>query len=134
MANNLLFIDTCAFYAFIDRRDNQHEKIAEILRIRPERFVTSNYILDELITLFRMRGLAFNKFSPFVNSLWNEEICDIFRISGDIDFKAWQMMQKYKDQKFSFTDCTSFILMRNYGIEKVCTLDKHFQIAGYEIV
>ncbi len=134
MESNLLFIDTSAFYAFIDDSDESYKKITEIFQKRTEHFVTSNYILDELITLLRVRKIPLKKFKIFIDALWNNEICDVIRIIEDIDFNAWQMMNKYKEHSFSFTDCTSFILMKNYNINKVCTLDKHFQIVGFEVI
>lgn len=132
MANEL-FIDTSALYAFFDKKDNNHKKIIRILQSSKEQFITSNYILDELITLFRVRGLAFEQFSSFIDALWGENICQVLRVTEDIDLQAWKMIKKFKDQTFSFTDCTSFILMQEYAIKKACTLDKHFQIAGFEI-
>ncbi len=134
MESNLLFVDTSAFYAFVDNSDERHKKITEIFQKRTEHFVTSNYVLDELITLLRVRKIPLNKFKSFIDALWNNEICNIIRVVEDIDFNAWQMMNKYKEHSFSFTDCTSFILMKNYNIKKVCTLDKHFQIAGFEVI
>ena len=134
MATNLLFIDTGAFYAFLDRTDAQHGTIANILQGNTAQLVTSNYILDELITLFRVRGIALHQFAPFVTALWQEELCRIARITSEIDQRAWAMMQQFHDQKFSFTDCTSFVLMREYGIRKACALDKHFRIAGFETI
>lgn len=133
MGNNYFFIDTGAFYAFVDKKDAEHNKVVKILKNRNERFVTSNYVVDELITLFRFRGVPFEKFSLFIDSLWNEEICSIFRVTIDIDREAWELMKKYQDHDFSFTDCTSFILMQNYGMKKVCSLDKHFQVMGFDV-
>lgn len=134
MESNLLYLDTSAFYAFLDKSDSNHNKIAGIFHIRPECFVTSNYVLDELITLLRVRKIFIEKFKPFIDALLNEEICNVIRISKKIEFDAWRMMNKYKEHLFSFTDCTSFILMKNYRISKVCTLDKHFRIAGFELI
>ena len=74
MESNLLFIDTGVFYAFLDHSDERHEEIAKIFQKRTELFVTSNYILDELITLLRVRNIALAKFKPFIYSLCNEEI------------------------------------------------------------
>jgi len=34
---------------------------------------------------------------------------------------------KYDDQKFSFTDCTSFALCEREGITHAIAVDKHFQ-------
>ena len=134
MDNNLLFIDTSAFYAFFDLKDINHKTIVQNLQTRNERFITSNNIVDELVTLFRFRNLPFQKFHPYIESIWNEDICDILRVTADIDIKAWKLMQKFKEHEFSFTDCTSFVLMKNHKITKVSTLDKHFQIMGLIIV
>lgn len=30
----------------------------------------------------------------------------------DIELEAWEMMQEFADQKFSFTDCVSFVFMQ----------------------
>jgi uncharacterized protein len=132
MAANLLFIDTSAFYAFFDRKDNNHGQIVKVLQNRTENLITSNYIVDELITLFRFRNLSYEQFYPFVEAIWNEDICNVIRVTADIDIEAWKLMGKFKDHKFSFTDCTSFVLMKIYSITKVCTLDKHFQIMDFE--
>lgn len=134
METNLLFIDTSAFYAFLDRSDAYHDAMAHIFRKSSAQFVTSNYILDELITLFRVRGIGLHQFAPFVTALWREELCRIIRITSEIDERAWTLMQQFHDQRFSFTDCASFALMREYGIRQACTLDKHFRVAGFETI
>lgn len=133
MGNNYFFIDTGAFYAFVDKNDAEHNKVVDILKSQNEQFITSNYIVDELTTLFRFRRVPFEKFSPFIDSLWNEEICSIFRVTLEIDLAAWALMKKYKDHEFSFTDCTSFILMQEHGMKKVCSMDKHFQVMGLDV-
>lgn len=134
MDNNLLFIDTSAFFSFFDRTYSEHFGIRNKMQISNYRFVSTNYIVDELITLFRGRGISFDKFKPFIENIWNEKICILTRITSDIDSQAWQFMEKYKDHPFSFTDCPSFIIMKRMGIERVCTLDHHFLIAGLEII
>ncbi|MGK5092904.1 hypothetical protein WDW89_12920 [Deltaproteobacteria bacterium TL4] len=56
------------------------------------------------------------------------------RVTEEIEAKAWELLKQYQDHDFSFTDCTSFVLMRNHRIQQVCTLDHHFVIAGFEMV
>jgi uncharacterized protein len=38
---------------------------------------------------------------------------------------------KQLDQDFSFTDCCSFLLMRELGLRDALTTDKHFTAAGF---
>jgi len=134
MESELLFIDTGAWFAFYDKKDVSHLRVKSAVTSRSEEVVTSNYVLDELVTLFKARHFAVNQFRDFVEDLWNEETCRLLRVTETIDRDAWEMIKKYHDQEFSFTDCTSFVLMKRHQIKKVCTLDHHFQIAGFEIV
>ena len=39
---------------------------------------------------------------------------------------AWQIFLDYEDQDFSFTDCSSFALMRLMGIQDAFAFDAHF--------
>ena len=53
-----------------------------------------------------------------------------------VDTAGWQALDiffHWRDQAFSFTDCTSFVLMRELGIENAITGDRHFAIAGFQI-
>jgi len=36
-----------------------------------------------------------------------------------------------QDKRWSFTDCTSFVLMQNLGIRKALTFDANFRQAGF---
>ena len=53
-------------------------------------------------------------------------------ISDEIRKSAWDIFLKYSDQELSFTDCTSFALMKNLGLKKAFTFDSHFLILGFE--
>jgi predicted nucleic acid-binding protein len=38
---------------------------------------------------------------------------------------------KHRDQGYSFTDVTSFIVMRELGMSDALTEDRHFEQAGF---
>ncbi len=40
----------------------------------------------------------------------------------------------YRDKEFSFTDCCSFVLMRELRIRRALTLDHHFLQMGFEVI
>jgi len=51
-----VFVDTGAWYAISVPSDPDHAAASEFMRSNRERLVTSDYIYDELLTLFRARG------------------------------------------------------------------------------
>jgi predicted nucleic acid-binding protein len=46
-------------------------------------------------------------------------------------WQAWDWLKRFDDQPFSFTDCTSFAVMKNLRIVEAATNDAHFRVAGY---
>ncbi len=47
--------------------------------------------------------------------------------------KALRLMRKFADQRVSFTDCVSFVLMRREGLREVFGFDGHFTAAGFRL-
>lgn len=47
--------------------------------------------------------------------------------------KARGLFFRYRDKDFSFTDCTSFVLMRELKLREALTTDHHFVQAGFGI-
>jgi predicted nucleic acid-binding protein len=47
--------------------------------------------------------------------------------------KARGLFFRYRDKDFSFTDCTSFIVMRELKLREALTTDHHFLQAGFVI-
>lgn len=46
--------------------------------------------------------------------------------------KARTYFERRADHAYSFTDCTSFILMKKFGATEALTTDRHFQEAGFK--
>ena len=41
---------------------------------------------------------------------------------------------RYRDKSYSFTDCTSFVVMRELKLKDALTTDRHFRQMGFNIV
>ena len=130
-----LFVDTSAWLALDDENDQYHEKAvaksSEIKRLRIE-LITSEYIIDESITLIRYR-VSHKAAIIFGDSLLSSRIVKILNVTNEDRLKAWEMFKKYDDKDLSFTDCTSFILMRNLRLQKAFAFDDHFKQIGFEL-
>ncbi len=131
-----LFIDTSAFYALEDPSDKDHHKAlkyeTEIKYKENIRLITSSYILDETLTLIKIK-LGYEASIKFGEKIRKSKIIRVIHISEELEEKAWEIFIKYKDKGFSFTDCTSFALMKRYKIKSAFTFDKHFSQFGFEV-
>jgi predicted nucleic acid-binding protein len=130
-----LFVDTSAWFALHDTIDQNHKKaIAKSLEIKRRKIelVTSEYIIDESITLIRHK-ISHKAAVIFGESLLFSNIVMILDVSQEDRLRAWELFKKYEDKSFSFTDCTSFVLMKNSGVRKAFTFDEHFKQVGMDI-
>jgi len=106
MPLNRIFVDTSAWYAMIDKNDRDHAAAVTKIQILDRPLVTSNYILDEILTLLKTR-LGPSIAIPFGQKLWDQEVSALVRITEEDEERAWIVFRQYADKGFSFTDCTS---------------------------
>ena len=131
-----LFVDTAGWMCLADSSDPVHEASREVRDGWLEQgglLVTTDYVLDETLTLIRVRlGLH-------AAARWWEQVEASSRIRWEsIDAarsdRARTWFFRWKDKDFSFTDCTSFVVMRELRLRRALTTDRHFRDAGLEIV
>ncbi len=96
------------------------------------RFITTNYILTELVALLtsplrtpRPRTIA------FVASLKSSPFIDIVHVDAKLDAQAWQLLFDRPDKDWSLVDCASFVVMQNNKLIRALTTDPHFEQAGF---
>lgn len=128
-----IFVDTGAWYALLDKSDANHHAAVKFYDSLAHPLVTSNYIADEVITLARIR-LGYKVAVNIGQKIWDESIANLIRVTPQDEKKAWEILVKYHDKTFSFTDCTSFALMERIGITEVFAFDGHFTQYGNFIV
>jgi len=131
----MIYIDTGAFLARYLSKDQYHGEAHafwDSIRRKSETCVTSNFVLDETFTLLgRRTGYGFA--AQRAKNIYASESLNILRPSLEDELKALGFFEKYSDQRLSFTDCVSFVLMKNQNIKRVFTFDQHFQIAGFQM-
>lgn len=58
------------------------------------------------------------------------DIAEIYKLSEEDLIEAWTVFRDYDDKEWSFTDCTSKIVMENLGITQAFAFDHHFHQFG----
>lgn len=125
----MIFVDSSAWYAVYSLRDVNHSIATTSIRSIREPLITSDYVVDETLTLLRARGeneraIAFGK--RVLEGGWAK----IVRID-DADFAAWwKIFLTFSDKLWSFTDCTSRVVMERLGIQRALAFDDHFRQFG----
>jgi predicted nucleic acid-binding protein len=125
-----IFVDTSFWYAHAFAGDIHHQEAVAFLNRTPAPLVTSNFVFAELMTILRY-DFGHQVAVKYGKHLRESKICTPIRLSAEDEETAWALFLKYSDQNFSFTDCTSFALMRRLGIKEAAAFDSHFDTAGF---
>lgn len=128
-----VFVDTSALVALFDRKDAHHPKAKTILeRMKKERvkLLISDYVFDESITT--VLSAAGHETAVSVGDfMMGSKLIEIVRLDEAVQLKAWDYFKKRPDKLFSFTDCTSFVLMKELHIHRYFSFDGDFRQAGF---
>jgi hypothetical protein len=130
----MIFIDTGAFVARYVANDQYHQKAKSAwtqLSKRKWKCYTSNFVLDETFTLLARRS-SYPFAADRARAIMTSNILTILRPSHEDELKALAFFEKLADQKVSFTDCVSFVLMKAHRIGRAFAFDRHFRDVGFE--
>jgi len=127
---NELFADTSFFVSFITPRDENHELAAEYMSEFDGRIITTALILVELAN-YLSRTSERRRFVPFARDLRSDKRFQILASDTQLIDGGILEFARTPDQKWSFTDCTSFVVMRRRKIREALTADHHFEQAGF---
>ena len=128
-----LFVDTSAWFAYANRLDRDHATVSAAVTGFDGRLVTSNFVFDETLSLCLYRlGHAVAKRVGAV--LLDPDSVDLIRVTPEDEQMAWTLFRNRPDQRYSFTDCTSFALMRRLGIDAALALDEDFRAEGFRVM
>lgn len=131
---NGVFVDTSAFNAFNNPKDQYHSKSKELLgKIIKNKLtlVTTDYVIDEATTLLLTRSINGYKYALNLLDTIFKSNYQLEWIGKRIFFSAKKVFGKYnRDKVWSFTDCTSYVVIKELGIKTAFTFDDHFKQMG----
>ena len=127
------FVDTSAWYALVDADDSDHEAAVAFHTGNSIPLVTTNALFSETLTLIRNR-ISIDAAITFGQMLKTSSFIRIVTVTPADEEHAWSIFSRYRDQDFSFTDCTSFAVMKRMKIDTAFTFDHHFSVMKLIVV
>jgi predicted nucleic acid-binding protein len=124
-----VFVDTGAWFAYFVRRDPDHRSAIAWMRRNREPLVTTDYILDELLTLLKMRE-NYRVAVAAGEALWQQRVTRIEHVTVEDIARTWEVFRQYHDKDWSFTDCTSKVIMERLRMTHAFAFDSHFEQFG----
>ena len=134
--NDLVFVDTSAWLALINKSDTFHVKaknIRDILLRDNIQFIVTDYVIVEVansLSQIPWRPSAIQ----LINSIQLSENIRVVEINKEIYNEAWGLYSNRTDKEWGLTDCASFVVMKRYAITVAFTNDHHFEQMGYNIL
>jgi uncharacterized protein len=125
----MVFVDTGAWFALSVSSDPDHEAVKRFIADNREPLVTSDYVIDELLTLFVVRQ------EKATGVIWLRDVLeagavDVVKIDGELFAEACRIYAQFFDKAWSFTDCTSYSVIQRLRIGKTLSFDGHFRQFG----
>jgi predicted nucleic acid-binding protein len=134
MPDRDVFVDTSGLYALVDKNDGHHataRQVVEKLVRAGRKLILTDYVIAETVNLavarrgthVGLRVLDLIEQSVGIRIEWVE--------TSRFD-RTKAFVRKHADHLYSFTDCSSFVVMRDLRLRQALTTDGHFPEAGYE--
>jgi len=134
------FVDTSFFIARFNRRDRNHRLASKFLQSQQEpgaevlRLAFSDYIFDETVTTLLFRSRRHDSAAAAGKAILESKAFDRVSVDAPVFEAAWSLFLERPDKSWSFTDCTSFVLMENLGLRKALSFDRNFAEAGFAMI
>ena len=130
-----IFVDASGWIALHNRRDERHAAAVAAFRTLTNtsvRLVTSDYVVDEALTHIRAwSGHA--EAVRFGDLVRRHPFVEWVHIDPELWSAAWDIFVRYDDKSFSFTDCTSFAIMRRHTLRDAFAFDADFVQMGFRL-
>lgn len=134
------FADTSFLIARFNPQDTHHRAARAIIEQRgavehgPSRWIFSDYIFDETVTTVLGLTRRWETARKVGEALRSSRLLRMARVDESCFEAAWELFCRRPDKHWSFTDCTSFVLMERLGIRKALTFDRNFREAGFAVL
>ena len=133
MANRPIFADTDYWLGFLIPGDELGQRAqSATARYGPRRIITSELVLVEVLDGMSRRGAYLRRQAvELVERLRNDPEVDIVPVDSSLVEAAVGLYGSRLDQRWSLTDCVSFLIMESRNIWQALSHDRDFAAAGF---
>jgi predicted nucleic acid-binding protein len=130
-----VFVDSSAYLALLDRRDEHHAHariiLARLIRGRYRQYTTNTVLIECPALILSVLGnrLAYE----FLQEI-SRGNTTIIRVRESDEKRAMQVLGRYTDKDFSFNDAISFAVTERLGISAGYTFDRDFAQYGIPVL
>ena len=130
----MIFVDTGGWVARFYSADQHHAAALKWFRQNRQPLFTTDYIVDEALTLLKARNEP--RLAQELGALFfGGYMAQVHYLAEDDIRAAWEVFRRYSDKDWSFTDCTSKVIVEKLGITHALSFDQHFrQFASVTVV
>lgn len=125
----MIFVDTSGWFASIVSTDQDHEIAREWFLQNKASLFTTDYVVDETLTLFKARGEN-TRAIQIAEEFFTEQLSETYYLTEEDIFQTWEIFQQFSDKDWSFTDCSSRYICEKFNITHAFSFDKHFKQFG----
>jgi uncharacterized protein len=126
---NAVFADTFFYLALLDEREPSHESAFSQSKVK-RTIVTTEFILLELGNACA-RAQDHNDFLALLVGIRGSPRTRIIGLDSRLLQRGLDVFAERPDKNWSLTDCISFVVMQDEGINEALTGDSHFEQAGF---
>ena len=130
----MIFVDTGAWFASVVPSDCDHATAPRGLRQNTQPLLTTDYIIDETLTLLKVRGQTLRAMI-MGEQFFRGTLATVYYLTEADILLGWQTFRQFSDKEWGFTDCTSKVVIDKLRLQQACAFDHHFhQFGSVEVV
>jgi predicted nucleic acid-binding protein len=133
-----IFLDTSALVAYYNKDDSTHDSATQVMsrfltgELPLTKFFISDYVFEETVTVIECVLRKHDLAVEVGEALRSSPRTMILHVDEPTFEASWKLFMNMRDA--SFTDCTSFALMKSLGLQLAFTFDSHFKKAGIKTI
>jgi len=135
-----VFLDTSAWFAALSPRDQHHARAErqyhQLIAARAA-LLTTALVVAEMHALFtgKSGGRDAAKALQFLDRLYQDPLHEVVWATRDLEHRAVdRWLRPFAEHRFSLADAIAFEVMHERGLRTAFALDRHFAVAGFELV